>query len=148
MDNTIIREASDHDMTDIMELITSVFNGEQEIPNELIPISDELTPRWWCAEESGEITGCIALYREHNEWHLGRFAVSPNRRGASLGSYLFEKAVREIFDSGIESLRCEARDTTVHIILKHGGKITGEAIPFFKGNVTPMLISKDSFVGK
>ena len=148
MDHTVIREASDHDMTDIMDLITSVFNGEQEIPIELIPIPDELTPRWWCAEESGIITGCIALYKEHNDWHLGRFAVSPNRRGASLGSLLFETAVRDIFDSGIEVLCCEARDTTVHIILKHGGKITGEAIPFFKGNVTPMIISKDSFVEK
>ena len=49
MDHTVIRKASDQDMTDIMELITSVFNGEQEIPNELIPIPDELTPRWWCA---------------------------------------------------------------------------------------------------
>ena len=78
MDNTVIREASAQDITGIMELITSVFNGEQGIPKELIPIPDELTPHWWCAEESGEITGCIALYREHNEWHLGRFAVSPN----------------------------------------------------------------------
>lgn len=145
MDITVIRKASDQDMKGIMELITSVFNGEQAIPAELIPIPDELTPRWWCAVEGGEITGSIALYQEHGEWHIGRFAVSPNRRGASLGSRLFETAVRDIFKSDIEVLYCEARDTTVHIILKHGGKIIGEAVPFFKGNVTPMFISKDSF---
>ena len=145
MDNTVIREASDQDMKGIMELIISVFNGEQTIPTELIPIPDELTPRWWCADENGVITGSIALYQEHGEWHLGRFAVSPNRRGTSLGSRLFETAVQDIFQSGIEVLYCEARDTTVHIILKHGGRIIGEAVPFFKGNVTPMFISKDSF---
>ena len=145
MENTVIRKATDQDMKDIMELIISVFNGEETIPTELIPIPDELTPRWWCADENGVITGSIALYQEHGEWHLGRFAVSPNRRGVSLGSRLFETAVQDIFQSGIEVLYCEARDTTVHIILKHGGKIIGEAVPFFKGNVTPMLISKDSF---
>ena len=86
MDNTVIRKAFDQDMKGIMELIISVFNGEQAIPPELIPIPDELTPHWWCADEGGEITGSIALYQEHGEWHIGRFAVSPNRRGASLGS--------------------------------------------------------------
>ena len=49
MDHAVIREASDYDMPDIMELVTTVFNGEQEISTELIPIPDELTPRWWCA---------------------------------------------------------------------------------------------------
>ena len=145
MDNTVIRKAFDQDMKGIMELIISVFNGEQAIPAELIPIPDELTPHWWCADEDGVITGSIALYQEYGEWHLGRFAVLPNRRGASVGSRLFETAVQDIFQSGIEVLYCEARDATVHIILKHGGKIIGEAVPFFKGNVTPMLISKDSF---
>ena len=145
MDNTVIRKAFDQDMKCIMELIISVFNGEPAIPPELIPIPDELTPHWWCADEGGEITGSIALYQEHGEWHIGRFAVSPNRRGASLGSRLFETAVQDIFQSGIEVLYCEVRDTTVHIILKHGGEIIGEAVPFFKGNVTPMLISKESF---
>ena len=45
MENTVIRKATDQDMKDIMELIISVFNGEQTIPTELIPIPDELTPR-------------------------------------------------------------------------------------------------------
>ena len=148
MDNIVIRKASEPDMSGIMDLITSVFNGEQDIPVELIPIPDNLNPHWWCVDEGGEITGSIALYRENEEWHLGRFAVSPNKRGASLGSLLFETAVREIFESGIDVLYCEARDTTVHIILKHGGKITGDAIPFFRGNVTPMLISKACYIEK
>ena len=57
MDNTVIRKAFDQDMKGIMELIISVFNVEQAIPPELIPIPDELTPHWWCADEGGEITG-------------------------------------------------------------------------------------------
>ncbi len=140
-----IRRARNEDIPSILVLITEIFAGEQEIPEELIPIPEEMEPRWWCAEESGEIIGSIALYKDADEWHMGRFAVSPAKRGNHLGSRLFQYAAEDVFSSGITEIFCEARDTTVHIIESYGGVSTGAAFPFFKGNVTPMILRKDSF---
>lgn len=145
MENITIRRANEKDLDQINALITNVFHGEQDIPIELIPVPEEMEPQWWCAEENGAILGAIVLYREKNEWHLGRFAVLPEKRNARIGSCLFEKAVQDIFSSEIQELYCEARDTTVHIIEKYGGKATGNAFPFFKGNVTPMVLSMNAF---
>ena len=136
------RRASEADMDQIMALVTETFSGEQRIPLELIPIPEELSPQWWCAEIDGKIIGSIALYKDHNEWHMGRFAVSPENRGCHLGTMLLQSAVREIFSSGIEEIYCEARDTTVHIVEKLGGKITGDPVPFYDGNVTPMILKR------
>lgn len=145
MGNITIRKANERDADEINALITNVFHGEQDIPIELIPIPEEMEPQWWCAEEAGVILGTIALYREKNEWHLGRFAVSPEKRNSHIGSCLLKKAVQDIFSSGIQEVYCEARDTTVHIMERFGGKTTGKAVPFFKGTVTPMVLSKDAF---
>ena len=73
---------------------------------------------------------------------MGRFAVTPENRGCHLGTMLLQSAVREIFSSGIEEIYCEARDTTVHIVEKLGGKITGDPVPFYDGNVTPMILKR------
>lgn len=148
MTGMIIRRARNEDIPRILVMITEVFAGEQEIPEELIPIPEEMEPRWWCAEESGEIIGTIALYKDGEEWHMGRFAVSPDRRGNHLGSRLFQYAVDDVFSSGIPEIHCEARDVTVHIVESLGGVATGAAFPFFKGNVTPMILKKDSFQKK
>ena len=67
---------------------------------------------------------------------------SPENRGCHLGTMLLQSAVREIFSSGIEEIYCEARDTTVHIVEKLGGKITGDPVPFYDGNVTPMILKR------
>ena len=143
MESMTFRRASEADMDQIMALVTETFSGEQRIPLELIPIPEEMSPLWWCAEIDGKIIGSIALYKDHNEWHMGRFAVSPENRGCHVGTMLLQSAVREIFSSGIEEIYCEARDTTVHIVEKLGGKITGDPVPFYDGNVTLMILKKD-----
>ena len=142
MESMTFRRASEADMDQIMALVTETFSGEQRIPLELIPIPEELSPQWWCAKDNGKVIGSIALYKDHNECHMGRFAVSPENRGCHVGTMLLQSAVREIFSSGIEEIYCEARDTTVHIVEKLGGKITGDPVPFYDGNVTPMILKK------
>ena len=145
MGTKIFRKASKADLEQIMALVTETFSGEQNIPIELIPIPDEMCPQWWCIEENGNMIGSLALYRDCNEWHMGRFAISPDKRGEHLGTQLLISAIQDIFSSGIEEIYCEARDTTVHIVEKLGGKITGDPVPFYDGNVTPMIIKKHCY---
>ena len=124
MESMTFRRASEADMDQIMALVTETFSGEQRIPLELIPIPEELSPQWWCAKDNGKVIGSIALC------------------GCHVGTMLLQSAVREIFSSGIEEIYCEARDTTVHIVEKLGGKITGDPVPFYDGNVTPMILKR------
>ena len=145
MENVIFRKARYEDMEKIMTLITEVFSGEQSIPKDLIPIPEEMSPQWWCAENNGIIVGSVALFWDQGTWHMGRFAVSPEQRGKHLGSRLIKTALRDIFSSGIQEICCEARDTTVHIIKKYGGEVTGKAVPFYEGTVTPMILRLGSY---
>ena len=39
----------------------------------------------------------------------------------------------------------EARDTTVAIVGKMGGTVAGEPVPFYKGTVTPVWLTKEAF---
>ncbi len=140
------RRAAESDMAQILRLITDIFAGEQGIPEELIPIPAEAGPVWWCIEDEGAVAGCVALYREEDGWHMGRFAVAESLRGRHLGSELIRFAVRDAFAMGIEEIRGEARDTTVHITRQLGAAVTGAPEPFYEGNVTPMLLRREDFL--
>ena len=140
----MIRKALQEDMPEIMALIDSVFE-EQQIPREWNPIPEEKLPQWWCVEENGHIAGACALFRENDQWHMGRIGIAKDRRGKHLGTELLAYALNEIFSQDIEEIELEARDTTVHILQKYGAEITGEPVFFFTDNITPLRITKQSY---
>ena len=141
-----IHIAAPEDMPEILNLVEEVFAGEQGIPRELIPIPEEKEPVWWCAREDGRPAATVALYREGDEWHMGRLAVAPALRGCHAGTKLLEHAFRDVFArDDIDRFTAEARDTTVHILLKFGAEITGETTVFFGSNITPVVLTKENY---
>ena len=141
-----IQRATKDDMPLILKLITEVFAGEQQIPVELIPIPEEKNPQWWCMKQDGRLIGTTAVYSEGEERHMGRFALTPEARGQGLGTQLIRQAIEDVFaGEDTDVIYGEARDATVHILRKLGGEVTGEAVPFYEGTVTPMVLRKTDF---
>ena len=138
-----IRQASAADMAEIMTLVEQVFSDEQNIPRELIPIPAEREPRWWYIRQEGRIAATVALYRDGEEWHMGRLAVAPGLRGGHIATQLLEVAIPAAFATGINVIRTDCRDTTVHILQKFGGEIAGKTEVFFKGNITPVVLKRE-----
>ena len=139
-----IRQASTADMAEIMTLVEQVFSDEQNIPRELIPLPAEREPRWWYIRQDGRIAATVALYRDGGEWHMGRLAVAPGLRGGHIATQLLEVAIPAAFATGIDVIRTDCRDTTVHILQKFGGEIAGKTEVFFKGNITPVILKRDN----
>lgn len=148
MQEITIREANARDMDEIMEILIAVFTGEQKIPAELNPISEEKNPQWWCAVSDAVIVGVVAGWQEDGETHWGRFAIRPEYRGLHIGTKLAKHSLNELFAQGAENICLGARDATVKIICAMGGKVTGEGFPFYEGTVTPMVFSKSAFSHK
>ena len=138
-----IRQASTADMAEIMTLVEQVFSDEQNIPRELIPLPAEREPRWWYIRQDGRIAATVALYRNGEEWHMGRLAVAPGLRGGHIATQLLEVAIPAAFATGIDVIRTDCRDTTVHILQKFGGEIVGKTAVFFKGNITPVVLKRE-----
>lgn len=140
-----LRLASAEDLPHILNLQVQVFTGEQCIPEEMVRAVQSKTPTWYCAELNGIPAGTIAVWQEGSETHWGRFAVQPDLRGRGIGKALARYSLEQSFSRGIDRICMEAREATVHIICKMGGRITGEAVPFFVGTVTPVEISSADF---
>ncbi len=140
-----IRKATDEDMDKIMDLLNCVFEGEQQIPRELNLIEESKFPQWWCVEKDGEIVGATALFKENNDWHMGRIAISSKLRGQHMGTKLLRTALEDIFAQDINAVYLDARDATVHIMKQFGAEIIGEPISFYEGNVTPIILKKEDF---
>lgn len=148
MKELILRKADDFDMKDIMELLTQVFAGEQRIPADMIPLPEALCPEWWCALKGTSIVGAVCAWKENGRTHWGRFAVNPASRGLHVGTQLAEYSLRDLFSQGITEIHMEARDVTVMIISRLGGRITGTPVEFYEGSVTPMILYKTDFSDK
>ena len=112
---------------------------------EMVRAVQNKTPTWYCAELNGIPAGTVAVWQEGSETHWGRFAVQPDLRGRGIGKALVRYSLEQSFSRGIDRICMEAREATVHIICKMGGRITGEAVPFFVGTVTPVEISAADF---
>ena len=139
-----IQQATANDMPEIMALVSSVFSGEQAIPPELIPIPAEKSPRWWCIRQEGRIAATVALYRDGEEWHMGRLAVAPGLRGGHIATRLLDTAIPAVFAMGIDTIHTECRDATVHILKRFGGEITGQPQTFFNGSITPVTLRREN----
>lgn len=129
-----------------MELLVQTFSNEQNIPSRLVPISKTRSPRWWCARVGEEVIGAVAAWKESDQWHWGRFAVDRNLRGLGIGKALAVASITELFAGAADKLIIEARDITVGIIEKLGGKQTRPAFDFYGEPVTPMELEKEVFL--
>jgi len=128
-------------------LLEEVFAYEQGIPVELHNLKEELKPIWWCAKVDLEIAGVVAGWIEKDGWHWGRFAVKKRLRGLGIGKKLAIFSLNEIFSLGAEKIHIGARDVTVGILKKLGGKVVGEPVIFYGEPVTPMILERHDFTG-
>ena len=145
MDNLILRKAYIKDMEEILQLQIDVFEGEQRIPSELIPLPEEKSPQWWCALIGTTIVGAVAAWKEENQIHWGRFATRQNYRGLHIGTKLARYSLEDLFSQQIEEIYMDARDATVKIICNMGGRIFGKPIEFYDGTVTPIVLEEKEF---
>ncbi len=129
-----------------LRLLKEVFTGEQNIPAELHDINEDLKPVWWYARIDTEMVGVAAGWIEKDQWHWGRFAVDKKLRGMGIGKKLAVFTLGEIFSLGADKIYIEARDITVGILKKLGGKVVGEPVDFFGDSVTPMILEKQDFL--
>jgi len=142
----IVEKLPMNNMEEAFILLKEVFAYEQNIPVELHNIKEELKPIWWCVKIDSEIVGIAAGWIEKDEWHWGRFAVKKRLRGLGIGKKLALFSLNEIFNLGAEKIIIEARDITVGILKKLGGKIAGEPTDFYGSPVTPMILEKHDFL--
>ena len=145
MSEIIFRRINECEIPRILEIQTAAFCGEQGIPEEAIAEFLNDDPICWCAELDGQICATVAAWDEGERYHFGRFVVIPEMRGQHIATKLAKFAFDDMFENGVETIYMEARDITVRIVLAMGGKIIGEPWPFFKGNVTPLLLKKDEY---
>ena len=142
----IIRKATDADSTAVLSLAQDIFEQEQRIPRSLTFIPPEKQPQWWCAESDGQIVATLVAYAENGVWHMGRLTVAEPLRGQGIASGLIRRALTDLFSQGVEEVQMEARVAVVQILLELGAEITGPAVPFYKGTITPLRLIRSSFL--
>ena len=67
-------------------------------------------------------------------------------RGQGLGKKLVTASLTDLFQMGLEKITIDARDITVNLILKLGGKTVGVKTSFYGHPITPMEIHKNNFI--
>lgn len=148
IDKLILRKATDLDMNNIIQLESDVFNCEQRIPSALIPLAPKYFPQWWCALLDTSMVGAVAAWKDMNQVHWGRFATRQNYRGLHIGQKLAQFSLEDLFSQGIEEIHMDARDITVKIICRMGGKIVGNPTLFYDSNVTPVVLYRKDYYRK
>ncbi len=141
----ILRKAAEADLGAVLTLAQNVFEQEQQIPRSLTDIPAEKRPQWWCAEKDGTIVATLVAYIENDVWHMGRLTVAQELRGQGIAPRLIRFALEDLFEQGVEELHMEARTAVVRILETLGAEITGKAIPFYVGTITPLRLKKDHF---
>lgn len=57
-----------------------------------------------------------------------------------------EAVLTDVFAQDVDNLFLEARDATVHILVGFGARIIGAPVPFYRGNVTPVELTREAFL--
>lgn len=135
MNTLLLRKARPDDMDAIIALQIDVFHKEQLIPLDIVTAFTTMNPQCWVAELDGVIVGTAAAWHEGGQLHWGRH----------IGTKLVAFTFAELFAQGIDSIFMEARNTTVAIVGKMGGTVAGNPVPFYKGTVTPVWLTKEAF---
>lgn len=126
-------------------LIKHVFNGEQGIPEELIPLDPDQPYVWWVARCGEYVIGAVACWEIDGEWHWGRYFIDANFRGFGIGKKLAAESLADIFTNIADYIVSDARDATVAILNQFGAEVTGKTVDFYGAPVTPMRLSKQGF---
>ena len=142
----IYRRAKEAEYPEIITLQSNIFHMEQGIPEDDVNEFLERNPICWCAEKDGEICGTAIAWEEHGIMHWGRFVILPSMRGNHIGPTLARFTFEDLFDNGVQEIHMTARDTTVKIVCDMGGEITGEPVPFYDGNVTPVVLKRENYI--
>lgn len=145
MDQITLRRAAAPDMEAILKLQVAVFEGEQGIPGELVCSPGDHFLQWWCALEGDSVVGAVAAWKEGEQVHWGRFAVHNMHRGRGIGTKLAVFSLEDLFSRGFEEIYMEAREATVAIICRLGGRVVGKPVAFYKGTVTPVRLHRDDY---
>ncbi len=132
-------------MDRIMKLQISIFEGEQRIPAEIIPIAEEMHPQWWCALLQETVVGAVAAWEEKGTIHWGRFVMDPDYRGLHIGTRLAKFSLDDLFSQGIEEIHLEAREATVKLSAAWVEKLWGRRPTFMRGTVTPLVLYKQDY---
>ena len=148
LENTkvIYRRAQESEYEKIIVLQSNIFHTEQGIPEDNVNEILSRLPICWCAELDGEIIGTALAWKEQGIMHWGRFVVIPSLRGHHIGPSLARFTFEDLFSHGVDEIHMTARDTTVKIVCDMGGQVTGEPMPFYEGNVTPVVLKRENFV--
>lgn len=141
----LIEMITENYMNQAIHLATEVFNKEQGIPAESVPINHDLQPIWWCARVGEDLIGVVAAWQEKNQWHWGRFAVDKELRGMGIGQKLAIYALKEIFSQCTDKLYIDARDVTVNMLKKFGCTVIGQTEDFYGEAITPIVLGKERF---
>ncbi|MEO9485165.1 MAG: GNAT family N-acetyltransferase [Ekhidna sp.] len=143
--NTKPERLEKSDLRAVFIFLETVFSDEQQIPKELIPLTNA-QQHWWCIREETTIVGTVAAWKEGNEWHWGRLAVDPNQRGKGLGKKLAIESFKDLFEMKIDEVVIDARDITVELLKSLGGKVTGPRSEFSGLPITQMKLRKTDFL--
>ena len=95
--------------------------------------------------EGDSVVGAVAAWKEGEQVHWGRFAVHNMLRGRGIGTKLAVFSLEDLFSRGFEEIYMEAREATVAIICRLGGRVVGKPVAFYKGTVTPVRLHRDDY---
>ena len=76
---------------------------------------------------------------------LGPLCRAPGLPGRHIGSRLARFSFDDLFAMGVDSIRMDARETTVRIVCGMGGRIVGEPAAFYRGTVTPVVLERHAY---
>lgn len=145
METIIYRGAREDDLPQILDLQTRIFNGEQKIPAGEVGEFLAKKPMLWCALKDGIVVGAAAAWKEGEVLHWGRFVTERSHRGKHIGTKIAQLSFDELFSRGYDEVHMEAREATVRMVLKMGGRIAGEPAPFYEGTVTPVVLRREDY---
>ncbi len=121
--NYNIRNATKHDMSQVLELIQELALFEKEADAVEITVEDLQkdgygdVPKFHCfvAEVEAKIEGIALVYNRYSTWkgkaiHLEDLIVSKKMRGSGLGSALLDEVIKYAHKRGVKRVNWEVID--------------------------------------
>ena len=69
-----------------------------------------------------------------------------NFRGYQIGSSLARFSLHELFAQSVAEIHMDARDIIVKTLNRMGGLVVGDSMPFYRGTVTPMILTRSGLI--
>ena len=146
MEDIMIREACEEDLSSITELEAVCFMGEDPwsydaFYNEII--ENRGSTLYLVAETSGKIVGYMGLWKVLDEGHITNVAVSPEFRRRHIGEALINEMIRRTGEEGAVSWTLEVRvdnDPAIKLYEKMGFRGEGIRKKYYAYDGTDALI--------